>query len=714
MASNKWQEPTLGWLAAKPDPTSNNKVNNVIRLAEAKLAYETIKGPAAARKASSADITKWYNSFTSSKPDSRTLAYVRDAARSALISNLTEQLKQAQYKYDKAGVQKAAAALAQAQKKNPFAKASLQDIIKSQAAPWQTAITFSKQAPRPGDMYASINPNLNARTPSMASNHNAYLAYQSGRAPINSPDSNINIHSPKPGPFDWQGQSYMNDHVARYMDRQTQERAALVNPNVFNSKTKPASGLSSNLAELIIDQVKTNRKGSTNDYYTINQDFLKAIGLTANPERGSLSGLTTIKDTALYNPAYYDNPRLFRFFDAPSANIRNSGGYIYSDEANQWGGMEYADEAAAAIFKRYGLAPDKLTEKYGQFQGMSATDNPLIYQVQLSDGRTAFYTPYDFAIHGSIGKDKKTNYTPAKSLDWWLNNATPVSLGSSFKTPSSKNSLGLKTSTPTIGFLSSVNPLDMDDADFKKFIKEYKLGNTGGEITSVKNGLYAGQSSIRQSYDDGPGFFQKALGVAARFAIPFGLSALGAGPLFSKVLGSAIGGSLSGLTPDAIAKGAVTAGLGSAAADFVKGQQWFGTTNAAGQFLPYSDSAINAIGGSQLSQLTNLVTTKGAERLVESGVNRAIDTSQKPQTLNIPSASSSPSSSPSAAPAAPSATGGGTGTQSSPPPQPTFSNSVTGSQQQPSRPQVGFATSDPSLFNRSRRWGGSWGQSIPV
>lgn len=687
MASNKWQEPTLGWLAAKPDPTSNKKVNNVIRLAEAKLAYETIKGPAAARKASSADITKWYNSFTSKKPDARTLAYVRDAAYSALVKN--GQIKPGQ--------------------KNPFAKASLQDIIKAQAAPWQTAITFSKQAPRPGDMYASINPNLNVATPSMASNHNAYLTYKSGDFYKDSAN-NISIHSPQSNPLT--SSSPTRSQFADIPNQTAIDLAALVNPNVFNSKTKPASGLSSNLAELIIDQVKTNRKGSTNDYYTINQDFLKSIGLVADPMRGSLSGLTTVKDTALYNPAYYDNPRLFRFFDAPSANIRGGGGYIYSDEANQWGGMEYADEAAAAIFKRYGLTPDKLTEKYGQFQGMSATDNPLIYQVQLSDGRTAFYTPYDFAIHGSIGKDKKTNYTPAKSLDWWLNNATPVSLGSSFKTPTSKNSLGLKTYTPTIGFLSSVNPLDMDDADFKKFIKEYKLGNTGGEITSVKNGLYAGQSSIRQSYDDGPGFFQKALGVAAGFAIPFGLSALGAGPLFSKVLGSAIGGSLSGLTPDAIAKGAVTAGLGSAAADFVKGQQWFGTTNAAGQFLPYSDSAINAIGGSQLSQLTNLVTTKGAERLVESGVNRATDTSQKPQTLNIPSATNSTSSS--SAPAAPSATGGGTGTQASPPPQPTFSNSVTGSQQQPSRPQVGFASSDPALFNRSRRWGGSWGQTIPV
>lgn len=303
-------------------------------------------------------------------------------------------------------------------------------------------------------------------------------------------------------------------------------------------------------------------KTSTNNYFEINPEVAKKLGLTS---------------TSLYDPSQYENPDIFRYFDSPSTQKRNSGRFDYGDSFNNYGGQQYIDDTAKFLFDRYGLTQEQINERYGQLTGVGETDLPLVQKLKVNkaDGTTSeiFFTPYDFAM---MGVAQGTNsYMPAKPLDWWTTNATPVNLGKDFALQASKSPYKFSSATPNIGFISSMNPLEMNDADLAKFRKEFgNDGDRSGEVDRFKDGMYIGSTNVRQSYKDsgglfGGGVFGKIASIVAPIAVNFIPGMQGWGGALAKgalsgAVGSIVGGGDlgKGLTTGLIS-GGITQGLNS-------------------------------------------------------------------------------------------------------------------------------------------------------
>jgi hypothetical protein len=740
MASEKWLEPTLGWVAAKADPVNNNKVNDTARLAEAVLAYRFLNYGQKSTFTTPKQFTDWYASIQKNPPPAYK-AYLGRIAGQVKTNQLTKKqqdlltqyqtgkITRAQYNTQAAAVRTELANIV----KNPKAydNVPVAQLVAQGLTPWQNT-TFKSNSGVSGGFG---NPQAMA---AIASGDPGTFDF-GGVKPI----ANVTANYTKAGGNidkvmatstmgGWnQLASLGSQPTLGFGGSQMLQQIAALTPNkklndVYAGQTL-APGVTRTVAELVADRVQTERKGSVNDYYTLNNDVLSTLGINNAYSGGkepvqTRSGFANILNTAFYDPSAYDDPTLMRYFDAPSANIRGAGSFTYSDEARQWGGMDYADEAAIAIFKKYGMTPEQLTAKYGQYQGMTNSElNPLLYNVQMADGKTAYYVPYDFAIHGVTGTNgsKTTNFMPAKSLDWWLGNATPVSLGSSFKMPDANknNPYGLRTSTPNIGFITTMNPLEDNPADRTAFMRDLNLGNTDGESNQFTNGLYAGTSRIRQSYDDGPGFLQKAIGAIASFGLPFvpGFQALG--PVFSNILSNAIGGTIAGGDPGDIARSAAFGGIGAAAGQYVAKNYFGAPTNAAG----IADIGKMSGFGKFASYAADGLTQVGLDAATARTPSMATQSSFAPTTSNNgatePSGTNS-GAAPTAQGGAPSPTNPTMGTDSSVSAagaapvaaQSTFKSSVA-SNLNDVQPTPN-AVMDPSIYARDRRWGGKWGQTI--
>lgn len=744
MASNKWLEPTLGWVAAKADPVNNNKVNDTARLAEAVLAYRFLNYGTKNTFTTPKQYMDWYTSIQKNPPPAYK-AYLGRLAAQVKTTQLTKKQQDIQSQYNAGKISRAQyiqqynairAELGNVAK-NPkaYEGMSVAQLVEQGLTPWQNASFKSNSGSataafgNPQAMAAIVSgdagtfdfagikpvPQLQTLYTKSGGNIDRVIASSS----MGGWNQLASLNNQQTLGF---GGTKMLDIIAGLNGSQ-----AKLN-DVYAGKTL-APGVSRTVAELVADRVQTNHKGSVNDYYTLNNDVLSTLGInnsyskTRNPVQ-TKSGFANVLNTAFYDPSAYDAPTLMRYFDAPSANIRSAGSYTYSDEARQWGGMDYADEAAISIFKKYGMTPDQLAAKYGSYQGMSNSDaNPLIYNVQMSDGKTAYYVPYDFAIHGVTGTNgnKTTNFMPAKSLDWWLGNATPVSLGSSFKMPDANknNPYGLRSSTPTIGFLTTMNPLEDNPNDRAAFMRDLGLGNTDGEANQFTNGLYAGTSRIRQSYDDGPGFLQKALGAVASFALPFvpGFQALG--PVFSNVLSNAIGGSIAGGDPGDIAKSSAFGGIGASVGQYVAKNYFNAPTNSAG----IADIGKLSGFGKFASYAADGLTQVGLDAATARTPNMAMQSTFAPSSSNNgatePTAGTTSGPSTTAQGGAPSPTnpsmGGQDGALSAAGAAPTPSQSTFKSSVSPDIKEVQptpNGITDPSIYARDRRWGGKWGQTI--
>lgn len=732
MASNKWLEPTIGWVSAKPDPVNNNKVNNAAKLAEAILAYKFLHGnDPRATLSTPKQYTDWYASIQSNPPPAYKAYITRTATQvkrnqlqrsqeEALAQWRSGKISKAQYA---AQVNKAATEIQQlARNPKAFDNLSVSQIISQGLTPWQNS-TFN--APNTGG----------SQTIAQAVANSGSSFNFSGITPPRALEQNWSRSGGNVDRF--MGLNSMGGMAGNPLAPLAQPTSGLAfaiqqslnagqaaKTNDVYVGQNLAPGVTRTIAELVADRTQNKRKSSSNDYYNLNQDVLAALGINDTlVNRGknksplvSKTGIAHLNNSAFYDPSAYDDPTLMRFFDAISANKRGSGSYTYSDEANVWGGKDYADEAAIAIFKKYGMTPEQLTAKYGQFNGLTNSDlNPLVYNVQTADGRTAYYVPYDFAIHGVVGNNK-TNFMPAKPLDWWLNNATPISLGSSFKMPDANknNPYSLRSATPNIGFITTMNPLADNPNDRAAFMRDLGLGATDGESNQFTNGLYAGTSRIRQSYDDGGSFLQKAIGAIASMGLNFvpGFQALG--PVFGSVLSSAIGGSIAGSDPASIAKGAAFSGLGAAAGEWAGRNLFNGYDylNAPGILDPKSMSTFGSFGTKVIKNAT--------PHILESVTSR---NPEAPQTSTF-----APTS------AATAQTGGTSPTPQGGAPSPTnpaqsaAPDAATSVAQAPAAQQATFKTSvaadlddvhptpngvtDPSIFARDRRWGGRWGQTI--
>jgi hypothetical protein len=662
MASNKWQEPTMGWLAATPDPT---QVQALVQYVQRQQELNIARQLYAAAFGKKSNQLKWNGSgFT----NDATITYPNLKGREPTESELLSFYNKVREAFTPIEGNATPETLA--------AKKAQQDQIRS---------IFNKNVknigtldPKTGKYTTAFN--LDKAMPNILADFDAST-------------------------YDWNGM-----YEGTLTEKVTPNNFALLKnvilPQTLLQQVSGSNGLKGPLASLspnttvnmnsiagqiankrlaqkalddswIVRRTYDRRKTSSNDYYEINPQVAKKLGLST---------------TSLYDPSIYENPELFRFFDSPSYSARNAGRYIYNDEANKWGGMSYADEAAIAIFKKYGLSPEELAQRYGTFNGMSASDRAGLYQIDLGNGKTGYYIPYDFAIHGLTGANK-TNYMPAKSFQWYTENATPVHLGNEYVLPefTGSNPYKLKSSTGNIGFLTLKNPFEHDKEDFKRFQKELKLGGMGGEATRFKDGLYMGNSLVRQSYDDGGGFLRKAIGAIVSFAGPLVL-----GPALGNALGSVAGKALAGAISGAV-------GSGIAGGDIGKGVLTGGISGAVGGLA--GDYARGWAESQKLGEATVNFASKVGSGLGSMAVNKLM-AGDAPSSLEF----SAPEFAASGA-VGNASTNGATSAANptAPAKQTSFSNNVSND-----KPAQQTYTNDPNYdySRRSRRWGGAWGNTI--
>jgi hypothetical protein len=668
MASNKWQEPTMGWLAATPDPT---QVQALVQYVQRQQELNIARQLYAAAFGKKSNQLKWNGSgFTNDATITYPNLKGREPTESELLSFYNKVREAFTPIEGNATPESLAAKQAEQAKFRSLFNGNAKNIgiYDPKTRSYKTAFNIDTLAPQltatfdptkfdwnggyEGTLNERVTPGFGysigkARTPFAQP---SLLEQVSGkqtpaRTSIWGPSANDPLNNG------------MNSIVGQYMQQKAQQDA------LEKSWT--------------VRRFYNQRKGSFNDYYEINPQVAKKLGLST---------------TSLYDPSIYENPKLFRFFDSPSYSARNAGRYIYNDEANKWGGMSYADEAAIAIFKKYGLSPEELAQRYGTFNGMSASDRAGLYQIDLGNGKTGYYIPYDFAIHGLTGANK-TNYMPAKSFQWYTENATPVHLGNEYVLPefTGSNPYKLKSSTGNIGFLTLKNPFEHDEEDFKRFQKELKLGGMGGEATRFKDGLYMGNSLVRQSYDDGGGFLRKAIGAIVSFAGPLVL-----GPALGNALGSVAGKALAGAISGAV-------GSGIAGGDIGKGVLTGGISGAVGGLA--GDYARGWAESQKLGEATVNFASKVGSGLGSMAVNKLM-AGDAPSSLEFSAPEFAASgavgnSPPNGATSAANPT--------APAKQTSFSNNVSND-----NPAQQTYTNDPNYdySRRSRRWGGAWGNTI--
>jgi len=121
------------------------------------------------------------------------------------------------------------------------------------------------------------------------------------------------------------------------------------------------------------------------------------VGIVMANDRAQMEGVLPTYARLLSDPKSWSNPYLSRYYDGPNASQVSFKGGPWSavgatNRSKEWGGEDLADD----VFEYY-----KSIARPGQLGGVvgALSENPYAKAVTFND-QQAYFTPYDYAIHG--------------------------------------------------------------------------------------------------------------------------------------------------------------------------------------------------------------------------------------------------------------------------------------------------------------------------